>query len=165
MHLLHLLHLIVDLVDESSNFFHLIQPGTPVVSLWHQSPNPCMLAPRHGELDTHPPEKALHEEAISVHRDRNILLRCCPALYGFFKNPIIYYLSKYFFLSVKKTLTAVSSARRSFIPAIGSSPARITLVDQPLGHPVTVRSQRDDVRPPYCGHQQTIGGVKSSKLL
>ena len=97
MHLLHLLHLIVDLVDESSNFFHLIQPGTPVVSLWHQSPNPCMLAPRHGELDTHPPEKALHEEAISVHRDRNILLRCCPALYGFLKNPIIYYLSKYFF--------------------------------------------------------------------
>lgn len=40
-----------------------------------------MLAPCHGELDTHPPEKALHE-AISVHRDRIILFRLCPALYG-----------------------------------------------------------------------------------
>lgn len=48
------------------------------------------------------------------------------------------------------TLTALSSANRSFITPIGLSSGQIILVKHPLGHPV-VSLHRWNIEPPSCG--------------
>lgn len=71
VHPSHLFHLVGNLVNESSDFFHLNQQITHQCVLQTHHPGSC--------TDTHPSEKALHE-AISVYCHCNILLCLGPAL-------------------------------------------------------------------------------------
>lgn len=84
--------------------------------------------------EAHPSEEALHEAIGTVQWDGVILLHLCPTLCGQKINGVSLIFRSIPALSFQ-TLTAASSASRSFITAIRSPPVQVTLVKHPLDHP------------------------------
>lgn len=76
-----LFHLVGNLVDESSDFFHLEECGGTKASVCplNASSSPPSSTSKDC-MTTHPPKEALHE-AISVHRHCDLLLGLWPTLW------------------------------------------------------------------------------------